>query len=140
MQENLRKNYDLAIKRKENWYEEQVGKLGRAHLKEEEVLRTQHRRELIEEQEKVSRLVKEIARVRLEFGPGRYGTRWQMTVTFDDNFMTGANDLKQIGPYVIQRLCRQIEREFAQIDFGRAKPVMPSYEERNEPIRYRLET
>jgi hypothetical protein len=77
-------------------------------------------------QREAQRLANEIARVRLDFGPARYGARFTMQVSMDENFMGNARDLKEVGPYVIEMLTMKIRREFAQIDFGRVKPVMPA--------------
>jgi len=121
VQENLRKNYDAAIKRKEIWYEEQVGKLGLAHLKEEQETRERYGELLVEEQRKAAVLAKEIADFRMLLDPREGSRPLVMSAQFaiDDRFLYNARDLKDIGPYIVERLCRQIQMEFTKIDWAR---------------------
>lgn len=83
--------------------------------------------QMLDEQEKATaRLAAEITRLRLEVGPAQYGTRWTMTVSFDETFMRHATSLKELSSVVIPVLARRIEAEVAHIDFSRAKPVPDS--------------
>ena len=72
-----------------------------------------------------ARLANEIARIRMEFGPQKYGTRFQMYVTMDETFMMNAQDLRTFAPYIVDKLSALIKREFSTIDFARVQPIVP---------------
>lgn len=135
--ERLRKNYENQLKIEQRKFDDACAKLGRAHLAEEAATRQSYRELFIEERRKTDSILREITNVRLEFGPYQYSQRFEMRVQFADNFMRYATNLKEIGPYIIDRLTDQIKREFGNIDFGRAQPVTPKHW-RDEPT-YRIE-
>ena len=68
---------------------------------------------------------KEVIRLKLEFGAFEFGTRWTLYATMADSFMRHTHDLKGVAKVIIQQLSHMIQAEFAQIDFGRVKPVDP---------------
>ena len=122
---NLRANYDAAIKRLESKHADDISALDarlEQRLKDE---RIRHSQDLARAEEFGSKLAGEIARMRLEFGPQKFGTRFVLYVTMDENFMLNARDLKDYAGYVIEILAAKVKVEFQQIDFSRAKPVVP---------------
>lgn len=122
---NLRLNYDQAAAAAESAANMRVLKAEEVFNKRAEAIRQQFETETQRIEQRAEQLTSEIARVRLECGPSHYGARFMMYVTMDEKFMLNARDLKEMGPYVVKRLVCSIEREFAQIDFTRMKPIIP---------------
>lgn len=71
----------------------------------------------------LGRLAREVTRVKLEFGPMKFGTQWTMHATMADSFVRNSHDLKDNAEAIITRLAHMIVREFKQIDFSRIKPI-----------------
>ncbi len=94
----------------------------KAELKTRDIQRRQFEERV---QEDATKLAHEIARIRLEFGPQRFGTRFQMYVTMDEAFMLNAQDLKTYSGFIVDKLSMLIKREFATIDFARAQVLVP---------------
>lgn len=130
----------LAVEREK--YEKALDELKEKHKVELQRVRDSYRLEINGQDEQATRLAREISRIRLEFGPEQYGMRFQMYVTMDERFMLNVQNLKDMGPYIIDKLTLLIKREFAQIDFTRMKPVVPrSYDEaRRFPPRWYADT
>jgi hypothetical protein len=64
-----------------------------------------------------------VTRVKLEFGPMKFGSQWTMYATMSDTFVRNSGDLKDYAEVVIRQLSAMIVREFKQIDFSRIKPI-----------------
>lgn len=118
----LRLNYEAALAREKAALEEERLKIEKRAADRVRELQRFHAEELQKRDELGGKLASEIARVRLEYGPVSYGLRYQMHVAMDQTFMMNAQSLKDLGPYIIEVLMAKIKREFAQIDFTRAKP------------------
>jgi len=86
-------------------------------------------------------LAKEVARLSLEWGPYKFGTRFTLYARFAESFVLQSRDLKEHGPYVLQVLCAMLQREMAQLDFTRAQPVAWENDEHGRPYYpvYRIE-
>lgn len=118
-------SYRRSLKQVEERYEKTIEELNERRAAHERALRVQHAREIEHERAKAGALAREIARVRLEVGPKQYTTRFTLYATLDESFMLGARNLKDMMPYVIKVLVAMMEREFAQVDFNRLKPIDP---------------
>lgn len=84
----------------------------------------------------VAKLAKEILRLKLEWGPGRFGSRFTIYARLSEQFVLNTRDLKEFGPFVVDKLAMLVKREFAQIDFARAQPVRWDYDEYDEHRGY----
>jgi len=136
--ERLRKNYDhrLAVERKKMQDElAEQKRLMETRQKDRDLARA---RELNLLEERFAGLAKDVARVRLEFGPTQFGSRFTLYATFDENFIYHSHDLKSFAPVVLEMLTAKIRREFSTIDFGRAKRVMPDGPTPERYPRFRL--
>lgn len=109
----------------------------RAKMKKQiEALKDEHRRRILSiqdqmahaihtEREKSVALAREVARVRMEFGPEQFGTRFTLYATMGERFVMHSRDLKDHMAYIVEVLASMIKREFSQIDFSRVKPIDP---------------
>lgn len=135
----LRLNYDEAARQVREQAEQQVLDAKADFEERLRAIRDNHARELSLRDEQVAKLAREISRVSLEFSPHKFGARFIMCAQMDENFIIHARDLKELGPFVIERLALMIQREFARVDFSRPQPILPrSWEERKDPVRYRI--
>ena len=123
----LRARYRGSLKQAQAQHQAALDALRQEHkaaLKRQQDYFDQIRRE---DEIKYEALVKEVAQVRLEWGPQRFGSRFMLYVRMDESFIHGIRDLKTHGPYVVDKLAMLIKREFAQIDFSRIKPITPKF-------------
>lgn len=137
----LRKNYRAARVRDKAKFEADLALAVEQHEKERRMLADNYNRLVTEERACGAKLAKEIARVRLEYGPANYGQRFTLYATMDANFMRHARDLKEMSSYIIDHLAAMIKKEFYQIDFTRMKPVIPAtYEEARQGPRFYIDS
>ena len=138
MEKKLRLNYEQNLKRVNEGFTAQLLELEK--LRKSELARIESRHRIAEErqQESWAKLAKEILRVRLEFGPEKFGTRFTLYVTMCESFMLNAMDLKTNAPYLLEVLTAKIAREFKQIDFARAKPDVEAL--RRREVRYVIDS
>jgi hypothetical protein len=93
-----------------------------------------------EHEEAFARVADDVMRVRLEFGPTQFSTRFMLSAVMDESYMQHAASLKDMGPYIIQVLSAKLAREFSQIDFCRAKPIEPRCREEQKYPRYQIDS
>lgn len=121
VQDNLRKNYDNAIERTTRMLENQFAAKEKRIKAEADMRVSRVLEQLREEEQKAAKLAKEIADFRMLLLPKSNSRPLLMEARFaiDDRFLYNARDLKEIGPYIVERLCRQIQIEFTKIDWAR---------------------
>lgn len=118
--------YKRTLKIEREKFQKQIDALKDQQAQALRDIRNAWARDVEQEREKAATIAMEIARVRLEVTPtSSFTTRFMMTTILDQHFMLNAQNLKEIGPYVVKMLVALITREFAQIDFTRLKPVVP---------------
>lgn len=86
--------------------------------------------------EAAERAALEVLRVRLEYGPRRFSTRFTLYATCEETWIRNANDLAQHMEVIVHMLAAKITHEFRQIDFGRVKPNRFEPDEEGRPHRY----
>jgi len=143
VQDNLRKNYDNAIGRMGLQMEKELEAEKRKVRQEAESQVLWVKQELKKEQKMAARLAKEIADYRMLLMP-RDSRPFTMRAEFsiDDRFLYNARDLKEIGPYIVERLCHQIQIEFSKIDWARPteyRSMFDSYEKRYPRVTPRMD-
>jgi len=65
---------------------------------------------------------REVLRVRMEYGPRNFSTRFTLFATCEEAWICNAHDLSRHMDLIVDRLAQMIVREFRQIDFNRVKP------------------
>lgn len=128
----LRAGYRGSLRQEQERFQQEAAILKAEY--DRKLKQQQDRFDLIraQDEDKYNGLVKEIAQIRLEWGPQKFGSRFSLYVRMDESFIHGVRDLKEYGPYVVDRLAMLIKREFSQIDFCRVKPIEPRYPPRGE--------
>jgi hypothetical protein len=76
-----------------------------------------------EAEDKLAKVSAEVLRLRLEYGPDDWGSRYTLFATMRQSFIERTHNLKEIAGYIIENLSHRLRAEFAQVDFSRVKPV-----------------
>lgn len=95
------------------------------HARQVRDMGTNYTRLIEEERAKGVALAREVARIRMEYGPEQFGTRFTLYATMGERFVMYSQDLKTHMSYIVEVLAEMIKREFNQIDFSRVKPIDP---------------
>ena len=91
-------------------------------LAEEKAKLAVEREGLIQRTEAAEATAREVLRVRLEYGPRAYSTRFMLYATCEESWIRNARDLSFHMHVIIDMLARKLVQEFRQIDFSRVKP------------------
>jgi hypothetical protein len=141
VERRLRLNYEHAAKAAEARADARIEEATKVAANRERSIRQQCAEEIERTNTAAQRLANEILRIRLEFSRKNFGNRFTLYVTFEEQFMLQARDLKDMSAYIIDMLCAKLKREFYQIDFTRMKPVVPSWGQRGDESQvFRIDT
>lgn len=120
---DLRLNYDRSLEQRAEEFRTKELALKREYEQKVAVNERRYRELLTDHEERLARLSRDVMRIRLTFGPTQFTSRYTLSATMDESFMKHSVALKENSEYIIRMLAAKIAREFAQIDFCRAKPV-----------------
>ena len=118
--------------------QKRIDDLKAQHAKQVAEMGANYVRLIEQERLKAEAVAREVMRIRLECGPQKYGTRFTMYATMDEQFVLNSRDLKTHAEYIIKLLSAMIQREFQQIDFSRIKPIDPGPTPSKYPV-FRIE-
>lgn len=121
----FRASYKRTLQVEREKMQKQIDDLNDQHARQVRALRDEAARVLHEERGKSVALAKEVARIRFEYGPEQFGTRFTVYATMCERFIMYSRDLKEHMSYIVELLMHMVKKEFAQIDFSRVKPVDP---------------
>jgi hypothetical protein len=137
--QTLRANYDQNLQRVMNEHIDGLAEIKRQYDKKLVAIQMANTLERDRVDARAAKVADEIARIRLEYSPTtRFGGRFTLWCSFEETMIRQMRDIKEMGPYILDMLTMKIRREFANIDFARVNPVMPSWSERHDPPRFTL--
>jgi hypothetical protein len=122
LRKRLRAGYRGALERNSINAEANARAFYEKKLSEEKSRMASEVAELTRRTEAAEATAREVLRVRLEYGPRAYSSRFTLYATCEDRWIRNARDLSQHIDLILVRLAHMLIHEFKQIDFSRVKP------------------
>lgn len=122
LRKRLRAGYRGSLELYKRYAEDDARALYERKLADEKAKLAVEREGLIQRAEQAEATAREVLRVRLEYGPRAYSTRFTLFAACDERWICNARNLSFHMHLIIDMLAHKLVNEFRQIDFSRVKP------------------